>query len=112
MPIQHSYREYPACAALSETGSMCMPPQGIQLVCPVCGFEYTHLKAAYNILGNDNWEANWGGRGDLMVLEFQCEELHDFQVCFGFHKGCHSVFVRASEETVQRHLQEEREQKH
>lgn len=65
------------------------------LLCPVCGFDYTHLKGSYLVNGNDNYEAGWRGRGDLQVIEMYCEEGHEFELCLGFHKGRVEMFFRS-----------------
>ena len=38
------------------------------LLCPVCGGNYNHVKPPYLKDGGDNYEAKWGGRGDLAVI--------------------------------------------
>jgi hypothetical protein len=44
--------------------------------------------------GKDSGQAGWNGRGDLYVLGFWGECGHEFEVCFGFHKGTTFAFSR------------------
>jgi hypothetical protein len=63
--------------------------------CPVCGFGYTHEKKPYVVEGQDDYQAGWGGRGNLTVFGFSCENGHHFDLCFGYHKGNVSAYVRS-----------------
>lgn len=47
--------------------------------------------------GGDNYEAKWGGRGDLAVIPMWGECGSQWEVCIGFHKGQSRIFVRVSE---------------
>lgn len=59
-----------------------------KLVCPVCGFEYVAFVGRPQFIsGNDNYEALWPGRGDLIIIPFECEEGHRFSIKIGVHKG-------------------------
>jgi hypothetical protein len=62
--------------------------------CPVCGFEYNRITNIEKIKGNDNYKAGWGGRGDLTVIKIRGECGHDWEICFGFHKGQILAFSR------------------
>jgi hypothetical protein len=62
-------------------------------VCSVCPDEYQHPQCPQVVPGEDNYEAGWGGRGDLTVLPFEGECGHSWALCFGFHKGMTAVFV-------------------
>lgn len=62
--------------------------------CPHCGFEYVHPEQPFVEDSKDNYEASWPGRGDLTVIPFWCESGHKFEICFGFHKGNVTAFVR------------------
>lgn len=64
------------------------------LKCPECGHEYNHLEPPYLKDGGDNYEAKWGGRGDLIVVPVEGECGSIWQVCFGFHKGNSVAFTR------------------
>ena len=73
------------------------------LICPVCGFEYVHItKVQAQPVGpgmhcvtatgrgvNVSTLSRPGGlgRGNDVVLTFQCECSHEFTYTFGFHKG-------------------------
>lgn len=64
------------------------------IVCPVCGFEYNHFGKPILESGNDSYEASWNGRGDLISINFECEQSHKWTMCFGFHKGNTFIFLR------------------
>ena len=64
------------------------------IVCPVCGYNYQHLGIPFVIDGNDNYEARWGGRGDLTVIPVYGECGCKWELCFGEHKGNIESFVR------------------
>ncbi len=50
------------------------------LLCPTCGFDYTHLRAVSAHQATDS------GRQDVELV-FECEEGHFFEVTFHQHKG-------------------------
>lgn len=64
------------------------------LTCPECGFECNHLGQPEKKSGNDNYDAGWGGRGDLIVIPVEGECGSVWEVCFGFHKGNVAAFTR------------------
>ncbi|RCW63977.1 hypothetical protein DET61_11618 [Marinobacter nauticus] len=64
------------------------------LKCPTCGGEFNHPEPPYLKDGNDAYEANWGGRGDLIVVPMWGECGSRWQLCVGFHKGNAPVFAR------------------
>ncbi len=53
----------------------------------------TSVPIAQVVPGGDDYEAGWGGRGDLTVLPFEGECGHRWALCFGFHKGMTAAFV-------------------
>jgi len=63
------------------------------LLCPICDSTYNHLGTPYKILGLDNYEAPWWGRGDLLVIPIEGECVHDWALCIGFHKGMLMIFA-------------------
>ena len=63
------------------------------LLCPVCGFHCNHIGEPRTVGGKDDYEA-WAGRGDLLVIPFSGECGSEWEICFGFHKGESSAFVR------------------
>jgi hypothetical protein len=65
------------------------------LVCPVCSFDYNHIGKPRRVQGGDAYLA-WAGRGDLLVIPFSGECGSEWELCFGFHKGQSSGFVRVS----------------
>ncbi|MBA3474289.1 MAG: hypothetical protein H0T57_13865 [Rubrobacter sp.] len=69
-------------------------PHTRRLLCPVCGSSYQHTGTPFDIPGQDAYEAGWGGRGNLLVVPVWCEEGHEWEMCFGFHKGETFSFVR------------------
>lgn len=68
----------------------------IILKCPACGFENSHFENPETIDGKDGYAANWGGRGDLIVIPMWSECGHKWEICIGFHKGYSGIFVRNS----------------
>lgn len=67
------------------------------ILCPVCGGDYIHLSAPHVVLGNDSGAAGWAGRGDLVSIKASCESGHEYEVCFGQHKGQTYAFCRSAE---------------
>jgi len=58
------------------------------LLCPKCGFEYTHLDSqTYVLSGGDDYIARAKVRGDVIILPGSCESGHRFRICLGQHKG-------------------------
>ena len=70
------------------------PQNAKHLVCPECGFEYQHFGRPEYTNGNDNHEAGWGGRGDLIVVPIEGECGSKWEFCLGFHKGDTYLFQR------------------
>ena len=65
------------------------------VVCPVCGDNYVHFSSPIEQDSRGNYEANWGGRGDLIIVPMECEaSQHQFEICIGFHKGNVDIFAR------------------
>lgn len=58
------------------------------LVCPVCGFEYTHLM---KVVETKSDEGRMG-----VELQFECEEGHQFYADFRNHKGYTVVVTEES----------------
>lgn len=65
--------------------------------CPACGNTYIHTMPPEYEKGNDNYDASWQGRGDLIVIPVWGECGHNWEICFGFHKGQTFSFVRPRE---------------
>ncbi|MCD6293340.1 MAG: GIY-YIG nuclease family protein [Deltaproteobacteria bacterium] len=61
--------------------------------CPECGSEYQHFGAPVIKTGNDNYEAGWPGRGDLLVIPISGECGSKWEICLGFHKGQTGAFI-------------------
>jgi hypothetical protein len=61
-------------------------PQILDVICPVCGFNYSRIQNQKLIDGNDDYQA-WAGRGDVVKLLFVGECGAEWHMCFGFHKG-------------------------
>lgn len=56
--------------------------------CPVCGMQYVRFAdAAVIIAGNSCYQARPNVRGNVICLPGQCEDGHQFTLCFGQHKG-------------------------
>lgn len=73
-----------------------------QLLCPVCGWEYTHCEGAGTLLGNDEAEAEvYPGtkvigciedeRRSALVIKFNCEVGHRWRLVIRQHKGVTSI---------------------
>jgi hypothetical protein len=71
------------------------------LVCPICGFDYNHLRTPGRLIG---WESadrgvrsqhHWFGRGDGFVLPIEGECGHRWAICLAFHKGQSFIFAIA-----------------
>jgi hypothetical protein len=68
--------------------------------CPICKENFIHFEKPRLEEGNDQYNAlNGVVRGDGLVIPMWCENEHNFEVCFGFHKGCTYVFCRESKPT-------------
>lgn len=67
---------------------------GREVVCPCCGHEYQHFGQPDLIDSGDDYNAGWGGRGDLIVIPFCGECGSEWDLCFGFHKGVTATFIR------------------
>jgi hypothetical protein len=77
--------------------------QDIQLLCPVCGFDYVRLveveahpagkdrqTTTINAMGVSTFPGSCvggAGRGNTLTLTFHCESGHEFRRSFMFHKG-------------------------
>lgn len=64
------------------------------LKCPVCGQNYQHAGTPGTYLSDDNYRADWSGRGDLIVIPIHGECGHSWEMCLGFHKGNTTIFAR------------------
>ena len=64
------------------------------LLCPECGYYYNHFGNPKIIPGNDHYEANWGGRGDLLIIPIEGECGCNWEICFGFHKGSIAAYTQ------------------
>jgi hypothetical protein len=81
--------------ATNKTVASYDPQFAYAIHCPRCGFDYTHTTdTPVTEDAKDNYEASWQGRGDLLRVPFLCENGHEFELCFGFHKGQTLVFAR------------------
>lgn len=74
------------------------PQWSTRLKCPVCGESFQHAGDYQHIPGRDNYEAGWGGRGDLLIIPVWCEFEHTWQLCLGFHKGATFIFPRVPDQ--------------
>lgn len=62
--------------------------------CPLCNYTEHEMGSPVLVPGRDNYEAGWGGRGDLVVVPVISHCGHKWEICFGFHKGMIAAFVR------------------
>lgn len=70
------------------------------VTCPECGHNYAHPGNIRNVSSDDAYRASWPGRGDLTVLHFVGECEHEWELCFGFHKGQTFAFCRVIQDGV------------
>ncbi len=93
------YTEIIATDVVSESRTCTSPtPGNICIRCPVCGDEYVGFGSVREVSGHDSYRASWWGRGDLRVVAFECESGHEFELCFGSHKGNISAYCRVVKE--------------
>lgn len=59
--------------------------------CPVCKFDYSHISQIEENK-SDHYKA-WAGRGDCIVIPFEGECGHRWNICIGYHKGQNYAFV-------------------
>jgi hypothetical protein len=73
-----------------------------RVVCPQCGDSYVHItRDLQQIDGGDNYDAGWGGRGDLLLVPLRCAAgEHAFEICLAAHKGRTYSFVRVPHKGV------------
>jgi hypothetical protein len=68
------------------------------LHCPVCGFDYNHIGAVYQMTAKDDYySAGWAGRGPLAAIRLSGECGSKWELCLGEHKGHVSSFTRIVE---------------
>lgn len=60
---------------------------GVKVKCPLCGFDYTHWVGIEEVKGDDITGSAWAGRGAALRIKMRCEEMHSWNIRFGFHKG-------------------------
>lgn len=77
---------------VNERGPQWETPE--QVLCPACDDNHVHIGMPQGVDGQDNYKA-WKGRGDLVVVPMFCERgRHEWDFCFGFHKGATYSFIR------------------
>jgi hypothetical protein len=71
------------------------------IVCPHrnCDCGNVHFTSVDLRDGDDDYKAGWEGRGDLIVIPMWCEGGHEWELCFGFHKGTTVSFTRNLKES-------------
>jgi hypothetical protein len=62
------------------------------LYCPFCGFNYNHFSNIYQYDSADGKinvpdPYSLGLRGNVLAIEFYCENAHNWTLVLGFHKG-------------------------
>ena len=75
------------------------PIWGIRLKCPICSETYQHAGSWQHIPVRDDYQAGWGGRGDLVIVPMWGECEHCWELWFGSHKGETFAFVRVPQST-------------
>jgi hypothetical protein len=66
--------------------------------CPRCKCENVHFYPPRFEAGNDNYDADWDMRGNLIVIPCWGECPHVWELCIGFHKGTTFAFTRRCKE--------------
>lgn len=66
----------------------------LSVCCPICKFDYSSITNIREVSGEDSYKASWEGRGELTILHFEGECGHEWELCFGFHKGKTIMFCR------------------
>lgn len=66
---------------------------GTLINCPICRQEYTHFQSPI-VKDNGDYLNGWNGRGDLIVIPVEGECGHNWELCFGQHKGMTFAFIR------------------
>jgi len=56
-----------------------------ELACPVCGFQYIHLK--------ETRKEDFRGRGGCLMIPMYCENGHQWDLAFDAHKGQINISV-------------------
>lgn len=73
-----------------------------EVECPVDSSDVgIHFGKVKTVPGNDNYDAGWSGKGDLIVIPCHCECGHQWEMCLGFHKGTVFTFIRNMKEREQ-----------
>lgn len=72
-------------------------PQNAYIACPLCGFEYTHIREVFSRLGGDESGGGYpgtaissygsGSRRDALVIVFDGECGHAWELVIRQHKG-------------------------
>jgi hypothetical protein len=63
-------------------------PSVKRLRCPVCHDTYQHtMRTPKPIDAEDNYQAGWGGRSELLLIPVEGVCGHLWEICLGFHKG-------------------------
>jgi len=88
------YQIYPVSEVVGESTAWGGADISHQVVCPMCRSNFAHPSNVRQVSSDDSYRAGWPGRGDLTVLGFEGECGHDWEICFGFHKGEVFTFAR------------------
>lgn len=73
------------------------PIQADLLVCPVCGFIYTHIDESPTLIDSGNQYKAWKGQGNLIIIPIYCECGTYWEFCFGHDCGQTYLFSRILE---------------
>ena len=73
-----------------------MPKPEHAVCCPVCGHDFAHTTNVREVDGGDRYKA-WNGRGKRLSIHVEGECGHEWDICFGLHKGRTSVYCEISE---------------
>lgn len=81
------------------------PAAGNILVCPACGYDYSHIRSCHTALGNDKYEGGKAYPGteargvtpfrrDCLVITLDGECEHAWEIRIQQHKGINYVWTR------------------
>lgn len=95
LPDVWRYRAFESMEARHDLGG----GWGVNLGCPVCGYNYVHFNDAENKYSNDDYKA-WAGRGDAIYIPMWGECGHHWVMRIGFHKGFTFIGIENATEDI------------
>lgn len=87
-------KEFSVDRAIRPSDEWTSPPIAHAVTCPRCDNDYALSDNVRTVSSDDNYAASWSGRGDLTIIHFKGECGHEWELCFGFHKGKTYAYCR------------------